>query len=157
MDISFKEIHTLSEKQKWMRRFFNSYSGEVRNENEKMYANGVRFVLALSGNKELGFARVNDKSNYFTGFTNEPVWNLTDAYIKPAYRGNGVLRQLIMHVIDNYNVKMLLMDADRFEENLLYYEILGFTEYYTVRDGTMVWAFLTEFYPTVEKRNSQEN
>jgi GNAT superfamily N-acetyltransferase len=154
MNISFKEITMLADKRKWMKRFFRDYSGEYKKENPNMYLKTVKFVIVVSEDKELGFARINDKSGFFANQTSDAVWNLTDAYVKPAYRGKGVLRELISHLIANYNVKMLYMETDRFHKNLFYYQTLGFTKYYTVQNDLMVWAFLKEFWPVVEPREA---
>ena len=154
MDLSFKEITKLADKQKWMRRFFQDYKGDYKKENQQMYAETVKFVVVVFDDKELGFARINDKSSFFANQTSDPVWNLTDAYVKPAYRSQGVLRELISYLITNYNVKMLYMKTDRFQKNFFYYQTLGFAEYYTAQNDLMVWAFLKEFWPLVQQREA---
>lgn len=157
MDLSFKEITKLADKQKWMRRFFQDYKGDYKKENQQMYSETVKFVMVVSDDKELGFARINDKSSFFANQTSDPVWNLTDAYVKPAYRRQGVLRELISHLITNHNVKMLYMQTERFENNLYYYRTLGFTDYYAVQNDMMIWAFLKEFWPVVQQRDAALN
>lgn len=141
--MNFIEIHQLTEKKKWQNRFIKAYGAIDPNAN--MFGTNSRFILAIENGKELGFVRINDKSSFFSIHTSMPVWNITDAYVKPAYRHKGVLKALIQHVIENYDVRMIYMTTDRFMDNLDYYRSLGFTFYYTVKEEQMMWAFQTDF------------
>jgi len=148
--MNFIEIHQLADKKKWATRFMKQYKGEI-NPNAYAYGTNSRYILAIENGKELGFVRINDKSYRFQMFTSVPVWNITDAYVKPAYRHNGVLKALIQHVIENYNVRMIYMTTDRFINNLDYYRSLGFTFYYAVKETEMMWAFQTDFKAIASK------
>ena len=49
------ELHDLSEKRKWMKRFAKAYKhGEVKDRPE-VYGDRVRFFLAKEGSSDLGF------------------------------------------------------------------------------------------------------
>ena len=46
---------------------------------------------------------------------------------------------------------MIYMTTDRFIDNLDYYRSLGFTFYYAVKEGEMMWAFQTDFRKIASK------
>lgn len=143
--IKLVEIVKLADKQKWQRRFYDAYDGEMREWSDKLFGTNVKFYVAVEDGKELGFIRINDKVFNFKGFTDEEVWNLTDAYVKPAYRSKGVLREMIAQAVRDLKVKMLYIQTERFDACRAYYFGLGFTYYYTVQQGGMVWAFQGSF------------
>lgn len=143
--MQFIELTKLADKQKWMHRFFKAYDGETFQESDALYGANVRFIVAIRDGKELGFIRINDKSAHFKEVYDGPVWNLTDAYVKPAYCHQGVLRSMITHAIDTLNVKMLYMQTDRYASHRLYYESLGFSLHWTVKGGQMTWSFVSDF------------
>jgi len=146
--IEFIELTKSADKQKWMKRFFNGYSGTV-NKAVNFYGSDSTFIVAKINNKEMGFVRINNYSDAFEGFASTKVMNVTDAYVKPCYRNKNVLKYLIKYVITNYNAKMLLIETDRYRKNFQYYYSLGFTRYFDIKDSTLSRAFLGEFWPVV--------
>lgn len=152
--ITLKQIHKLNEKQKWMRRFNADYDGDCIKTNDRMFADDVLFYIAVVDGKEVGFIRLNDKTSFFEKFGGIDVWNITDAYVKPAYRHNGVLRQMIQQAVQNLKVKMIYLTTDRYVENLNYYQTLGFTEFHISSNGVLGWAVQTSFYHILQKRNA---
>lgn len=155
--INISEIHKRAEKQKWMKRFINAYSGEVSNDSTDYYGVNVRFFIALTSKSELGFARINDKSNFFSTSCPFKVWSLTDAYVKPPYRRSGVLRKLIEHLVNECDVRMIYIETARFLKNLSYYQSLGFTNHYTVKNRQLTWAFQDDIWPYVVELNKRNN
>ncbi len=152
--MSITEIHKLADKQKWMKRFLNSYKGETQGETIHYYGSNVRFFLASDSEKELGFVRISDKSNHFSSLCPFKVWNLTDGYVKEPYRGAGVLRMLIDYVVKECDVRMMFIETDRFKKNIDYYRSLGFNNNYAVRNGALTWAFQDDIWPYVRVRNN---
>ena len=155
--IELKLIEKLAEKIKWQKRFRAAYDGELQEWSMKQFGENVKFYVAKDGDKELGFIRINDKSGFFAGCSKGQVWNITDAYVKPAYRGQGVLCEMITQAINGLNVKMIYMTTATFENNKRYYFGLGFTHYYTVQNGCMTWALLSSFSKVIEAGNDHQN
>jgi hypothetical protein len=149
------EIYEMGLKKKWMKKFLSSYNGQKRPLNGKMFGKNVRFFMACDGNRQLGFIRINDKTDFFSSCTDEEVWNAADAYVKSAYRGNGVLTALLRYVIENCSVKMTQIETHRLVSNMNLYRQLGFTYSHRVKDGSLSWAFLDDFKDVVIKQNEQ--
>jgi GNAT superfamily N-acetyltransferase len=149
------EIHKLAEKQKWMNRFLNSYSGSSRGTSGEYYGTNVRFFLATNEKKSLGFVRINDKASQFNNECPFPVWNLTDGYVKLPYRSNGVLKQLIEYVVKECDVRMMYLETERFSKNRQYYQSLGFNNHFTVKNGELTWAFQDDVWHYVVERKKQ--
>ena len=143
--IQLVELTKLADKQKWQRRFLQAYEGETVEESAALYGKNVRFFIAVRDEKELGFIRINDKSAHFKDVYDGPVWNVTDGYVKQAYRHQGVLREMIVQAVSRLDVKMLYVETDRFERNLGYYRTLGFSLDWTVKGGQFTWAFHDSF------------
>lgn len=143
--IQLKKLEKLADKQKWQRRFLQAYDGETVAESPSLYGENVRFFVATRDGKELGFIRINDKSAFFKGVYDGPVWNVTDGYVKPSYRSQGVLREMIAHAVSDLDVKILYIETDRFERSLPYYRSLGFSFAWTVKGGQFTWAFHDSF------------
>lgn len=141
----FKELTSISDKRKWQTWFRKAYDGDLKPDSLELYGSNVKFIVICENDKELGFARINDKSKFFTQSHNIPVWNITDAYIKPAYRNKLVLKELIKHVIDNHHVKAMYIEEARLTKYIKYYSDLGFTEFSSKPGATMVWGYLTGF------------
>ena len=122
------ELHHLSEKRKWMKRFAKAYKhGEVKDHPE-VYGDRVRFFVAKEGSSDLGFIRINNKTRNFRTKLDFEVWNAADAFVKPVYRSKGVLKDLLLFVMANANVKMCTLDPIVLSENESYYKNLGFTK-----------------------------
>ena len=135
------EIHKLHHKRNWCEKFSRSYDGNCRPFSEKLLIDNARFFVAKRGTRELGFIRINDKGAYFDCC----VWNISEAFVKPVYRSQGVLREMIQHVILHCNVKMLHISAAHYFDNLSYYESLGFEGYRPSEQPGIGWVFLRDF------------
>ncbi len=66
----------------------------------------------FSVGKELGSVRIRkiDEPDLHLG---ENVWSVSEAYVKPAYRHQGVLREILEQVIRDHGVKMIHIERDR--------------------------------------------
>lgn len=131
--MNIKEIHLISEKTKWLEQFRKGYSGGCTKELPKGAFNesACKFLVAYENGKEMGFIRIVAADKFGPKFKGD--WELSEAYIKPPYRSNGVLRELLMYAMDFYNVKIVHLTEDRFSNNYSYYHSLGFTAF--VSDG----------------------
>lgn len=134
--MNIKEIHLISEKNKWFDQFRKGYSGGCSKKMSSRCFNESfsRFLVATENGKEMGFIRIVSADDIGPGFNG--VWELAEAYVKPPYRGNGVLRELLIHSIDFYNVKMVNLTEDRFSNNYSYYHSLGFTSFVVNGEST---------------------
>ena len=143
--IELKKIEHQSIKNKWQRRFAKNHDGKVKEWSVKLSGQSVRFYVASDERYELGFIRMGDKSNFFAQHTAAEVWNLTETFVKPAYRHNGVLREMITLAVRDLNVKMISIPTDIFNSYKDFYVSLGFTCAYPVHSGDMTWAFQASF------------
>ena len=87
------EIHLLAEKRKWQSRFEKAYNRYELRRSDEIFGERVRFLVAKENGKELGFIRINNKTSFFKDKIEGAVWNAADAYVKPPYRGKGVLKK----------------------------------------------------------------
>jgi hypothetical protein len=143
--IDLLKVEHQSIKNKWQRRFARNHDGKVKEWSTKLSGPNVRFYVASDEKHELGFIRINDKSNFFARHTGMDVWNMTEAFVKPAYRHNGVLREMIIQSVRNLNVRMISISTDVFSSYKDYYLGLGFTYHSPVHNGDMTWAFHASF------------
>lgn len=150
--IKLVEIVKLAEKYKWLQRFCAAYSGDLLPLNDAHFGAGAKFYVAIESDKELGFIRITNKSSFFRHCTDEDVWCISDAYVKPAYRSKGVLREMITQAVRDLNVQMLYIACDRFSANKAYYFSLYFTITARYGDG-MMWAFQSSFGSVVAACN----
>jgi GNAT superfamily N-acetyltransferase len=162
MKYQISEIHDLRARRRWHERFRRAYDGECAPFNLSMISGNVRFFVASKDGKEVGYIRIDDKSNIFAGIANAPVWNIGEAYVKPGYRSKGVLRALIQYVVEHCNVEMLHIDIDRYVENAAYYRALGFNRIQKGSGLQLVWIFRQQFADFVSKigpmaENDNEN
>jgi GNAT superfamily N-acetyltransferase len=132
-NIVLKPAKNLAERMKWMQRFADSYAGGTRPINEAMFGPTVKMLIAVHGGKELGSVRIRkiDEPDLHLG---ENVWSVSEAYVKPAYRHQGVLREILEQVIRDHGVKMIHIERDRVDANSSYYQNLGFSEFWSKND-----------------------
>lgn len=111
-----------------MKRFSKAYKhGEVKDRPE-VYGDRVRFFVSKEGSSDLGFIRINNKTQYFRAKLDFEIWNAADAFVKPVYRSKGVLKDLLLFVMANANVKTCTLDPIVLSQNEGYYKNLGFTK-----------------------------
>ena len=156
MSIEIVEIHELRRKRQWYERFRRDYDEQSRPFDKHKMVDNSRFFVAKIGSIELGYIHIDDKSSYFDC----EVWNITEAYVKPKYRGNGILREMISHVVANFRVQMMHISWARYEAHLVYYQSLGFSGDCRGHEPGIGWVFRCDF--DVEKhlavpRHENEN
>jgi predicted N-acetyltransferase YhbS len=135
MAIEMVQVTKLSEQRKWLKRFAKGYDGEVQLTKHTFDPKLVKFFVAKEGNNELGFIRISDKSRNFN--PTDEVWCAQDAYVKPVYRGKGVLRYMLKYVMDVENVGMAHIAPKVLLQNYPYYTALGFTSVNRSRTGLL--------------------
>ncbi len=153
--VKLKQIGKLADKLKWMGRFRKSYSGGLRPINLKMCDDPIRFLVAVDGDKELGFIRMYPTDG-FTPYTNEDVWLIGEGYVKPPYRGKGVLREILTLAVRDHCVKGLHIETSRFETLEAYYVTLGFTQVCATDDPMMSYVFLSSLKQVICAANDDQ-
>jgi hypothetical protein len=140
--LQLKQIVKLADKQKWMNRFRQAYSGKVLTLHSAVFGELSKYFVAVADGKEVGHIRICNYSKSFEGDTNDEVWSMSEAYVKPPYRHDGVLREMITLAVRDHKVKMLYIEPQRFAKFKAYYFALGFTVYCPAQDPFMVYAML---------------
>lgn len=159
MTFEFVEVESLSQKRKWYERFCKDYDELSRPFDKRIIVDDARFFVAKVSNRELGYIRIDDKSSYFDC----EVWNITEAFIKPMYRGNGILREMINHVVKHCRVQMMHISSTRYAAHRVYYQSLGFSGECSGFEAGLGWVFRFDFdveghsvFPDVENGSEQE-
>jgi len=152
-DVEIIEVTKLAEKAKWNERFYKSYSGS----NKKISIDGLKecrvFVAIYKGN-ELGYIRIHSVTNTFAKFYDGDVWAVSEGYVKPPYRSNGILTLLRRFVVENHNVKVLRIETERYSKIHRYYSEQGFVLAYDVGDSNISIICLPEFYDAMWAYNN---
>lgn len=152
MAIEIVQIRKLSEQRKWMKKFAKGYDGELNITKYVFDPKIVKFFVAKAGNKDLGFIRINDKSRNFN--STDEVWAAQDAYVKPVYRGKGVLKAMLQFVMDNEAVGMCHLDPVVLLKNYAYYKDLGFST--AIKQSTgLVYCLTDEVVRLLEAKIEQ--
>lgn len=135
------EIHLLAEKRKWQSRFEKAYNRYELRRSDEIFGERVRFFVAKENGKELGFIRINNKTSFFKDKIEGKVWNAADAYVKPPYRGKGVLKKMIEEVVSTHEVKMCCLVPELLSAHSAYYKRLGFIKAVKGKDSGLIWLF----------------
>jgi len=146
------EIVKLVEKQKWANRFCKSYDGELHPLTSALYGPSSKYLVAVNDKKEVGYMRI-CRTDEFDRYTCEQVWIVQEAYVKPAYRSRGVLREMITLSVKEYGVKALFIETCRFEKLVSYYSSLGFTAICAVQDPLMAHVVHCSFERVISAAN----
>ena len=76
-----------------------------------------------------------------------------DAYVKPPYRRQGVLREMITQAVRDLNVRLLVITEKRFHSNRGYYYELGFTVHQAGSEDGLTWLLETGLARMLEASN----
>jgi hypothetical protein len=133
------ELHLLADKKKWQNRFAKAYKSSELRITKEVFGDSARFFVAKTNGKEMGFIRITNKSKFFKNQVDYEIWNLSDAYVKQAYRNQGVLKEMLQIAIANQNVKVCCLVPDVFNRHYAYYEKLGFTSSFTGSESGLIW------------------
>lgn len=122
-NITLKVITKFAEQKKWNDLFMRSYDGAIKHYDFSLLRLDAVFLVICDGKKELGYMRLTTGYHRFgIGY----YCCVSEAYIKPAYRGNGVFREALKLSIENHNVRAILLEIERINLNATYYKTLGF-------------------------------
>jgi len=155
-DLSFVELTKLNDKRKWVDRFCKSYSGnQMRVSDTVLLDPDIRVILAIRNGKELGYIRIYKYNCDISKFYGKELWRIAEAYVKPAYRSNGVLRAMIKFVVENYNAIIFKIETDRLRKNFYYYQSLGFTYSYQIEDTDMSLVSFGELEDALDAFNNE--
>lgn len=153
--IELEKVTKVADRLKWLNRFRKSYSGGLRPITASLYRESNRFLVAVSGKLELGFMRL-FSTDEFAHYTKEEVWIVGEAYVKPPYRGKGVLREMITLAVRDHGAKGLHMETSRLVALEEYYFTLGFTDVYGSVDQYLSYAFVTSFRQVLVAANDDQ-
>lgn len=151
--ITLDELTKLSEKMKWLERFQKSYSGGQAKTSDSFFDSHCKFLVAKANGKELGYIRIIDRSSELMKFGAKNTWSVSEAYVKPCYRNQGVFRSMLKIVICEYNTKLIKIETERLAANDHYYRTLGFDHAFTVQNGELAIAYLDEIADVMKLRN----
>ena len=134
--MEFRELTVLNDKIKWLNKFMRSYEGGTNKLPIELYKNIYsRFFVAIENGKHMGFVRITNHSNELKG-----LWSLSDAYVLPEYRRQGVLKALIDYVIKNHSVRKAYLTLNLYSEHYDFYKAFGFNNY-RENEGSLVYIY----------------
>lgn len=146
------EVYKISEKIKWNKRFVSSYSGNANIEGTNILDKSRVFV-ATSNGLELGYIRISDVTSHFEAVYEGEVFRLNEAYVKPPYRGRGVLTLLRRYVVEHCNVKFMKIEAERYSKLSQYFYEEGFSKAFNIVNSHMVMICLYDFLGVIRLQN----
>lgn len=147
-DIQIREITKIAEKLKWMDRFSRSYSGST-GKVSLAHVDKSKVFLAIYNGKEAGYIRIANYSKKFSDVCDEDVWGVNEGYVKPAYRGKGILTALRSFVVQNHGVKVMRIETSRYLKLADYYQEQGFVYGYPIENGELTAICVPEFLNTL--------
>jgi hypothetical protein len=153
--LQLREIVKHADKLKCMNRFRQAYSSGVLPLNSAIFGELVRFFAAVVDGTEVGHIRICNYSSSFEGKSNDEVWSMSEAYVKPAHRHKGVLHDMITLAVRDHKVKMLYIEPQRLVRFSSYYRALGFSSCRSANDPTMVFAVLDSFRNEIRAANDE--
>lgn len=145
VELSFRKLTNLAEKIKWAKRFNNAYSEQSRALTSLLFDEArVIYVVASANGQDLGNMRLIKKP--ITSWNDHgSVWSLDSAFVEERFRHYGVFKELIVHAVNVYGIKLISIEADRYWKNQYYYESLGFQKFVFVNDTPLGYAVHNSF------------
>jgi len=147
---SFKELTKFADKDKWNNRFLQEYKGGIK-PSIQMFSKNSRFIVICCNGQELGYARITNYSDLYEEVYGNEVWSISEIFVKPEFRHQGVMRRIIKHLINFYKVKSIYIEIGRYLNNLEYYKSLGFCGGVIDQGGPLCWLFLKDFSSVLSK------
>ena len=140
------KISNSAEKRKWLEKFCKSYTGGMIQPSIEIYQDNIcKFFVARCGGKDMGYIRLADYTELYQKYTDLPFWSACEAYVKPCYRNEGVLRFMLKECAHNHHLAAIKIETERLNKYRIYYQSLGFTYAYTVQQGYLALAFQTAY------------
>ena len=121
----------------------------------KLCNDPVKFLVAVDGDNELGFIRMGP-IDQLARYTDKEVWLISEAYVKPAYRSRGVLREMITLAVRDHGAKGLHIETSRFAALVSYYVALDFTQLCATGDPFMSCVFLSSLEEAICAANDDQ-
>lgn len=137
-DGSIIELLDPARRRYWVQRFLRSYSGPHPEISPAMYSgNNVRSFAYVVDGMEIGCLRINCKDWVYKGLNLDfgPIWQAADAYVVSKWRGRGVLRLLMQHVVDNADVHIVHVERNRALMHRDFYHSFGFNSVLQIETG----------------------
>ena len=100
-EYSFGELSKFADKDKWNNRFLQAYKGGVK-PSIQIFSDHSRFMVIRRNGQELGYVRITNYSDLFDEVYEDEVWSISEIFVKPEFRHQGVMRRFIKHLIDFY-------------------------------------------------------
>ncbi|CAN1564573.1 hypothetical protein MCERE10_03643 [Burkholderiaceae bacterium] len=145
VELSFRKLTNLAEKKKWERCFAKAYAGQSRPLTAEMFnVAGVIYVVASANGQDCGHVRL-IKKHITSTHDHGSVWSLDTAFVEERFRHYGVFKELIVHAVNVYGIKLIHIDADRYWKHQYYYEGLGFQKFVFVDDTPLGYAVHNSF------------
>ncbi len=145
VEVSFRKLTNLGEKMKCAKRFNNAYSEQSRALTSILFDEArVIYVVASANGQDLGHMRL-IKKHITSTHDHGSVWSLDTAFVEERFRHYGVFKELIVHAVSVYGIKLIHIDADRYWKNQDYYESLGFQKLVFVDDTPLGYAVHNSF------------
>lgn len=122
----------------WLRRFLREYRGPSPEVTPAMYAGtNVRSFVCVIDGTEVGCLRINDKTWALPRLMPPfgPIWQAADAYVVPSWRGRGVLRKLMQHVVENADVHIAHVELESLNAHREFYRSFGFNSTLQIEAG----------------------
>ena len=149
-EYSFKELIKFADKDKWTNRFMRAYEGRSI-PNIHVFGSYSRFIVIVRDGQELGYVRITNFTELFEEVYKDEVWRISEIFVKPEFRHQGVMRRMIEYLIEFQNVKAIYLDVKRYRKNLDYYQDLGFRGGIVEQNSNLIWLFLNDFKDVLDE------
>lgn len=142
--ITLKVITKFAKQKKWNDLFTQHYDGAIDHHDLRSLRLNAIFIVIRVGKKEVGYMRLTETPY-------ESAYCVSEAFVKPAYRGKGVFREALKLAIKNHNVIAILLEVERAVLNATYYKTLGFC--YFEQDEDLIYLVQADLYrqPQIEE------
>lgn len=129
---------------KWLNKFARAYHGKKVDPYSYCLCPDDTYLVGYANYREVGYISLRKLAGVFASVC--PTGKvLKCAFVEENRRGRGALRQMIQLAADRYEIKMIEIERDRFEQNRAYYAELGFTEFETKPNDTLGYCYSADF------------
>lgn len=148
-NVTLTEIQDLSTKQKWLRLFLLEVFENADEERDEHYSSDFRFFEAVQNGNSLGYMRLGVPSKSLDENYSGEVGCLSDAYVLPEYRHQGVFRDMIKLGVEDCNLKIVVNEESETKKHMEFYARLGFSFHY-VFEGHGSWNQCWSCHESIE-------
>jgi len=151
------KINKLSEKEQWIEEFRKSYKGGFQKIDFSVFSDHeCRFFVVKVGNLSQGYIQILHYTNQIKNYGDGEFWSASAAYVKPAYRKQGVLRFMLEHCVQHHHVRALVIETKRLKTLMPYYRSLGFNYGHEIDDGYLSRLFHDRFIIQMEQSKKEQ-